>query len=128
MSDINCCWFSIELDCIILPLFLLKTLNIGFSLNCFIMFHFRITVIKVYAILFKAAVHFHDRPSKFFFQCLNPSSTSCGNVNYGFIRSLDSHLFFFFFVCQVSEYDGLLYLDHLAALIYFASGTFFIAY
>ena len=72
VSDINCCWFSIELDCIILPLFLLKTLNIGFSLNCFIMFHFSITVIKVYAILFKAAVHFHDRPSKFFFPMPQP--------------------------------------------------------
>ena len=128
MSDINCCWFSIELDCIILPLFLLKTLNIGFSLNCFIMFHFSITVIKVHAILFKAAAHFHDRPSKFFFQCLNPSSRSCRNRDYGFIRSLDSHLFFFFFVCQVSEYDGLLYLYHLAALIYTTFGTFFIAY
>jgi len=36
-------------------------------------------------------------PQSFFFQCLNPSSTSCGNGDYGFIRSLDSHLFFFFF-------------------------------
>jgi len=67
-------------------------------------------------------------PQSFFFQRLKPSSTSCGNGDYGFIRSLDSHLYFFFFVCQVSEYDGLLYLDHLAALIYTASGTFFIAY
>ena len=95
MFHINCCWLSVELDGITLPLFLVKTLNIGFSLDCFIMFHFSTTVIKVYATLFIAAVHFHDRPSKFFF--LKPSSTSCGNVNYGFIRSLDSHLFFFFF-------------------------------
>ena len=93
------------------------------------MFHFSITVIKVYAILFKAAVHFHDRPSKFFFS--NASTLQVQAVGMGIMGSYD-HLtpiyFSFFFVCQVSEYDGLLYLDHLAALIYTASGTFFIAY
>ena len=96
MSDINCCWFSIELDCIILPLFLLKTLNIGFSLNCFIMFHFRITVIKVYAILFKAAVHFHDRPSKFF---SNASTLQVEAVGIGIMGSYDhlTPIYFSFF-------------------------------
>ena len=67
MFHINCCWLSVELDGITLPLFLVKTLNIGLSLDCFIMFHLSIAVIKVYATLFIAAVHFHDRPSKFFF-------------------------------------------------------------
>jgi len=93
------------------------------------MFHFSTTVIKVYATLFIAAVHFHDRPSKFFF--FNASSLQVQAVGMGIMGSYD-HLtpiyISFFFVCQVSEYDGLLYLDHLAALIYTASGTFFIAY
>ena len=99
VSDINCCWFSIELDCIILPLFLLKTLNIGFSLNCFIMFHFRITVIKVYAILFKAAVHFHDRPSKFF---SNASTLQVEAVGIGIMGSYNHLLPFIFLFFRLS--------------------------
>jgi len=92
------------------------------------MFHFRITVIKVYAILFKAAVHFHDRPSKFFSNASTLQVEAVGIGIMGSYNHLLPFIFLFFFVCQVSEYDGLLYLYHLAALIYTTSGTFFIAY
>ena len=73
MFHINYCWLSVELDGITLPLFLVKTLNIGFSLDCFIMFHLSIAVIKVYATIFRAAVHFHDESSYFV-------ELMCGNM------------------------------------------------
>jgi len=51
------------------------------------MFHFSTTVIKVYATLFIAAVHFHDRPSKFFF--FNASSLQVQAVGMGIMGSYD---------------------------------------